>query len=100
MEAEGERRKRREEEKDKRERRGGGRGKERGERGREKRGEGRGRSGVSFQATDFILSLNLLSEFFFFDRDEDQLKKPKFPPLESLIHLIHTYRLPTAPRPC
>ena len=56
MEAEGERRKRREEGKDKRERRGGGRGREEG-------GDGRGRTGVSFQATCFVLSLHLLSEF-------------------------------------
>lgn len=27
----------------------------------------------------------------FFDKDEDQPKKPKFPLLESLIHFIHTY---------
>ena len=28
---------------------------------------------------------------FFFDKDEDQPKKAKFPLLESLIHFIHTY---------
>ena len=110
MEAEGERRKRREEGKDRGEReekkgktkgRGGevegGRKRGKGE-GRERGGEGKEWGELSGHM--FHSEPKFAFRIFFFDRDEDQPKKPKFPPLESLIHFIHTYRPPTAPRPC
>lgn len=91
MEAEGERRKRRRE-------------RQKGEEGRWK-GEGRGRgwegkewgelSGHMFRSEP-----TLAFGIFFFDSDEDQPGKPKFPPLKPPIHFTHTYRPPTAPRPC
>ena len=66
--------------------------------GKERGGEGRESGELSGHI--FRSEPKFIFRIFFFDKDEDQPKKPKFPLLESLIHFIYTYWPPTAPRPC